>query len=179
MPVIFCITFTHWFVFCLYLSQIFMEIKCPYLWVGSVDFYLYMIWNSIYYIYTHIMDKGKTISNAYIFMIIEQPCDNGSTVFNSETIKTISISQAIPKQMLCFMKYRIQWMVWWLILLVLISQKVHLPNISIFEDNKLVKWKQNLSLDIYSKWTSCIYYFFKFYEVLLTQKWSSLVLKAT
>lgn len=54
------------------------------------------------------MDKGKTISNAYIFMIIEQPCDNGSTVFNSETIKTISISQAIPKQMLCFMKYRIQ-----------------------------------------------------------------------
>lgn len=44
------------------------------------------------------MDKGKTVNNTYIFTITQQPCDNGSTIFNSETIISISPSHVIPRQ---------------------------------------------------------------------------------
>lgn len=87
----------------------FMKSKM-FLFRGKVSRFLsYIIWSSanyVYTVYTKSMDKRNTINNTYTFIII-QPS-------NSDTIITISLSHAILRQEVsCFMKYQIQWLVWW------------------------------------------------------------------
>lgn len=81
-------------------------------WVSR--FLSYIIWsraNYVYTVYTKSMDKRNTINNIYTFIIKQQPWDNGSYVYKSDTIITISLSHAILKEISCFMKYQIQWLV--------------------------------------------------------------------
>lgn len=117
-------------------------------WVSR--FLSYIIWsraNYVYTVYTKSMDKRNTINNTYTFIIIQQPWDNGPYVSNSDTIITISLSHAILRQR-NIMKYQIQWLVWWVIFLVRYCKKWFIFPVSIFEDTKLVKRKQYLSLSI-------------------------------
>lgn len=68
-------------------------------WVSR--FLSYIIWsraNYVYTVYTKSMDKRNTINNIYTFIIKQQPWDNGSYVYKSDTIITISLSHAILRQ---------------------------------------------------------------------------------